>query len=203
MAVLTPPKPKNISLPVSTPRKKRWTVDEFHELWEDGWFEQSRAILIDGEIIEMPIPNPPHVMTVTLAQEELGKAFPSGHVIRVQQPLPFGLWTEPIPDVAVVPGSARDYVAHPRTALLVVEASDSTLTIDTVEKPPLYAAAGIQDYWVVDINNRQLIVFRDPIIDPNDPTQSRYRTRQVFDAGATISPLAAPHVTIRVADLLP
>jgi Uma2 family endonuclease len=204
MSILTLPRvPSKSSLP-SGPRRKRFTVDEFHRLWEQGWFEGVKPILLDGEIIEMPIPNPPHAVALGLAERVLNGIFAGNYWSRNQLPLVIGLWTDPVPDLAVVPGSPRDYLtAHPSTALLVVEVSDSTLDIDTGDKMQLYAAGGIADYWVLDLNKRQLIIHRDPVADAAQPHGFRYASVQTLDTSATASPLRAPQATIRVVDLLP
>lgn len=78
--------------------------------------------------------------------------------------------SQPEPDIAVVKGSARDYaVAHPTTALLVVEVAESTLAFDRGEKASLYAGAGISEYWVLNLVARRLEVSRDPIAMPEQP----------------------------------
>lgn len=186
------------------PNPKRWTVTEFHQLWEDGWFEDCQPMLLDGEIYEMPIPGPLHGTGVTLADYALKSVFSQGFVVRIQIPLVLGLRSDPVPDVSVVAGQIRDYVAtQPTTAVLVLEASDTSLAIDTGEKAELYAAAGIADYWVSDLNNRVLIVHRDPRPDPATNSGSSYATVLRLTPGQTVSPLALPQSTINVADLLP
>jgi len=107
------------------------------------------------------------------------------------------------PDISVVPGTPRDYTEHPTGALLVVEVSETTLAYDRGRKGSLYAAAGIQDYWIVNLVDRQLEVYRDPVPDPNESSGFRYNTRTVFLSGQSASPLAAPAASIAVADLLP
>src|SRR5205814_1171958 len=86
----------------------------------------------------------------------------------------------PKPDFAIVPGRPRDYAVHPTTADLVIEVADSSLDFDTYEKRLLYARASIREYWVVDINGRRLLVYRDPqagvyatqlTLGPSDPVQ--------------------------------
>src|SRR5262245_32017978 len=100
-----------------------------------GWFDGRRAMLIDGEILEMPGPNPPHATANSLADYELKRVFGPGWCVRVQMPLVLGLTMDPEPDIAVVSGSARDYAAaHPTNAALAVEISDSTLLFDTSDK---------------------------------------------------------------------
>ena len=118
-------------------------------------------------------------------------------------PLVLNQTTDPIPDLAVVAGSPRDYKEHPHTAKLVVKVSDSTLAYDKREKARLYAAAGIQDYWIVDLVHRQLIVHREPQADAAQPSGAIYHDVKALPAGQSIAPLAAPHSTIAVNDLLP
>lgn len=184
-------------------RPRRWTCDEFHQLSDEGWFEGERVILVDGEVIEMPAPNPPHDMAVGLTDYLLKGLFGAGYWVRVQTGLPLGQATDPVPDIAVVPGSPRSYPQHPSAALLVVEISDTSLAYDTTAKANLYAAGGIADYWVVDLVNRRLLIFRDPLADATQPFGHRYATVLTTTPGNSASPLALPAATVRVDDLLP
>ncbi len=189
--------------PLTTPGRKRWTVGEFHRLWQEGWFENCRPALLDGEIFVMPNPGPAHNMSTTLADYQLKAIFGTGFVVRVQMPLVFGLWTDPIPDLAVVPGTPFDYPDNPTTALLVAEVADSSAATDLGEKASLYATANILDYWVIDLNQRRLIVHRDPQPDPANSARLSYHQVTVFDETGVVQPLAAPTFSIRVVDLLP
>jgi len=202
MSIATLPHlPRSRSIP---PRNTRWTCDQFHQLGDMGWFEGKTVMLIDGEIKEMPGPNPPHSTGTELTSDALKVAFGPGFYVRSQQPLPLGLTTDPVPDVSVVKGSMRDYATvHPTSALLVVEVSDSSLGYDMEDKASLYASAGIADYWVVDLNGRRLIVFRDPIVDAAAPFGFRYKPLSDLGELETIAPLALPAVSVRVLDLLP
>ena len=110
--------------------------------------------------------------------------------------LVLGQTTDPQPDVAVVPGKPGDYTSHPTTAALVIEVCDTTFRYDTTKKLAAYAAGGIADYWVLEVNGRQLHVFRDPAGDA-------YATHQTLGETEAVSPLAAPAAVVRVADLLP
>lgn len=187
-----------------TPRLKRWSVSEFHKICGDPAFENKRLILIEGDILEMPAPNPPHDAALGLVESALRMAFGPLHWIRGQMALVMGLSTDPLPDVAVVPGSPRDYSSQqPQTALLVVEVAESSLTYDVGEKANVYAAGGIQDYWVLDLVHRQLIVFREPAADALRPFGATYGKRAILEAQATVSPLAAPSSLIPVSQLLP
>ncbi len=178
----------------SGPRPVRWTCADFHRFGDMGIFEGRRAMLIDGVILEQGPMNPPHAITLGLVEEALRTAFGTGWWLRQQLPLILGLDTDPEPDLAVVPGRPRDYVQHPTTAVLVVEVADSSLDFDTNDKRLLYARAGIREYWVVDINGRNLLIFRDP-------QAGDYTTHQMLGSVDTVTPLATPGM-IRVADLL-
>jgi Uma2 family endonuclease len=198
-AVLSPPVP---SIQV-IPSPHRWTCAEFHQMGDMGWFEGKRVMLINGEILEMAGPNPPHATANALADYEMKRVFALGFVVRVQMPLVLGLSMDPLPDIAVVTGNVRTYsAAHPTTAVLVMEISDSSLTFDTTEKASIYAAGGITDYWVVDLIHRQVIIFRDPRPDPTQPYGYGYASKTTFAPGVSIAPLAAPQENVAVADLL-
>jgi Uma2 family endonuclease len=121
---------------------------------------------------------------------------PEGFSLRPQMPLALDFQSQPEPDLAVVPGHRRDYRnAHPTTAVLIVEVSESSLGLDRETKRLLYAEAGILDYWILDTKRQQLEVFRDP-------HDGDYRSRTILGLGDTIAPLAAPGASIPVADLL-
>jgi Uma2 family endonuclease len=204
MSTLTVPvaPPVSLSGPWVSSRK-RWTVDEFHALYSLPAFEGKKLVLLAGEILEMPNPNAPHDAGLGLALAALVAAFGPGFWVRGQMALRLSQSTDPMPDLAVVPGSPRDYPQQPTTALLVVEVSDTSLAIDTGVKAQLYAAAGIADYWVVDLNNRLVIVHRDPQPDPASPSGAAYGTVTPMGPGQTVAPLAAPQAAVNVGDLLP
>jgi Uma2 family endonuclease len=182
----------------------RWTCDEFHAVCDGGLFEGRNVILVDGELLEMPAPNPPHNTAVSLADYLFKAMFAVGHVVRVQMGMELGQTTDPVPDLAVVAGDVRTYATvQPRTAVLVVEVSDSTLAYDTGDKANLYAAAGIADYWVIDVAHGRLVVFRDPRPDAGQPHGATYFRQSFLGRGDSVAPLASPNTPVRVDDLLP
>lgn len=195
--------------PLMTPASRiptplRWTCDAFHDLCSTGVFSGRRAMLIDGVIITMALPNPPHNTSLNLAQDLLRGIFTTGYHVRNQQAFDVGMNNDPGPDLAVVPGSIRDYSNRQATsAVLIVEVSDTTLFMDTTTKAELYATAGVQDYWVIDVENRLLLVFRDPVPLPTGLGATAYRTHFTLGPTDIISPLAAPNSSITVADMLP
>ena len=179
------------------------TAADYELLW--GLVLQSQKTrLVRGVIYQEPLMNPPHAAGVRLATVALEAVFGRGYEVRPQLPVDIDLHSRPFPDVAVVPGSPRDYLtAHPTVFHLIVEVSDTTLFDDTTTMAELYAEAGVADYWVLDVVNRQLIVFRDPAPLSAALGGFAYRTKLTFGPTNTVSPLAAPHASIAVADLLP
>jgi Uma2 family endonuclease len=193
---LIPPKKARRASP-SIPAPLRLTCQEFYDLGESGILGTRQLMLLDGEIWEKEMINPPHAVACDLTGDVMRAAFGSGWRIRIGDPLELSIDTDPEPDVAVVPGAARDYLnGHPVTAPLVLEISDSSLAIDLSIKLGKYAEAGIADYWVLDLNGRRLLVFRDP-------QGATYRTKIILDETQSISPLAMPTAVIKVADMLP
>lgn len=189
---------------IAQPRPRRWTREEYYRMADLGLFEGQRVELIAGEVVQMALQSNPHYVAIGLVQDALRRAFGENHWIRVQGPLHAVDESEPEPDVAVVSGHPRDYKDHPRTALLVVEISgEHSLTYDAQRKANLYAASGISDYWILNLEEESVIVFRKPTPDSNEEFGARYSDSKTLYANDAVSPLAMPQVQIRVADLLP
>lgn len=182
---------------------KRWTRREYDRMAEAGVFRpDERVQLIEGEIVTMTPQNSPHAAAIGKAQRVLEHLFGPHVWVRVQMPLIIDPDSEPEPDLAVVQGAPEDYCTeHPRTATLVVEVSESTLTLDREHKRPLYARAGIPEYWIVNLVERCLEIYRDPIGSPGQP--STYRSFQKLGPSENLAPLGIDTTTVGVADLLP
>ena len=177
-----------------------WTVEEFHTARESGIWHGRRTYLIRGEIRELGFMQPPHAALLGVVFDVLRTNFDSAYRIRVQSPVVIGD-SSPLPDLAVVKGQQRDYLkVHPTTAELIVEIADSSLFEDTTTKAEVYATGGIPDYWVLDIENRLLLVFRDPA--PLPEGGMAYRTCLKLKEDEGVCPLAQPAAPIRVGDLL-
>jgi Uma2 family endonuclease len=174
-----------------------WTRVEYHHMGESGLFAGKRVQLIRGQVIEMSPMKSRHATGIELVNQALRSRLGSQGYVREQKPLALTPLSEPEPDIAVVTGSPRDYAqAHPTTAQLVVEVSDSTLKFDQQVKGPLYAEAGIPEYWILNLEDNTLEVYRDP-------TSEGYQTRQVYPGSAQATVLFDFEVKIPVADLLP
>jgi Uma2 family endonuclease len=181
-----------------------WTVEQFNHMGDLGWFEGRRPFLLDGVIWEQGPMNPSHANSLYLMSEAIRAIFTTGWVVRVQMPLRVDDLNDPFPDLAVTAGGPRDFfTAHPITAALVVEVSDTTLKIDLTEKAERYATAGVAEYWVLDLNSRRLLVLRDPAPLPAGLGATAYNTQRALEPTDHVSPLAAPTASILVADLLP
>ncbi len=184
-------------------RRWRWNVDEYRRLDELGFFEDHKVELINGELYELTT-NPPHDTSVSLTGTALEAAFGPGYVVREEKTLDLGRRYQPHPDAAVVVGQTRDYaVKHPTTAVLIAEVSESSLRHDRVVKAHRYAMAGIADYWIVNLAERQLEIHRKPEPDPDRSGRFRYAEVTIVPADGHASPLARPTARIAVADLLP
>jgi Uma2 family endonuclease len=189
---------------LAEPRTARWTREQYYEMAALGWFRGKRALLLDGEIIEMAPQGNWHSVVVGKVEYALSDVFPRGSFwVRPQMPLdlPDGT-SEPEPDAAVVPGKPDDYRQHPSTAVLVLEVSDTSLRLDR-RKANAYAAAAVRDYCIVNLPDHVVELYRDPVPDPSAAFGHRYARVTTLRPGDVIHPVSAPQALVAVADLLP
>ena len=186
-------------------RTRRWSRAEYERLVDLGVFQPGEPIeLIGGELMVAEPQGAAHYTAIQKTARALEAAFGSGWTVRTQGPVGLDEESEPEPDVAVVPGSVDDYrSAHPSRPVLTVEVVESSLGADRERKGSLYARAGLHDYWVLNLVDRVLEVYRAPAPDPAAPFGWRYARAEVLDASARVTPLAAPSSSIPVANLLP
>jgi Uma2 family endonuclease len=186
------------SVPPGVPRR-HFTVDEYYCMAKAGVLrEDERVELLDGEVIQMSPIGGRHAGCV----DELGERFIirlAGRArVRIQNPIRLSSGSEPEPDIAVVrPRSDRYRQGHPapEDVLLVIEVSDTTLDYDRDTKLPFYAAAGIPEVWIWDLNGARVLVFREPI-------DGQYRQSSVIEHGGVLSPVAFPDLELLVDDFL-
>lgn len=185
-----------LSEPQGTVERFKFTPEAFYRLGELGVLDDSRRYeLIEGDIYAMPPIGPEHSVTVEVVSRVLRRReqLPQYHA-RVQNPLRLGA-SELIPDLAIVVGAPEDYrQQHPTHALLVVEVANTTLEFDRTRKLPLYAGAGIPECWILNLRERVLEVYREPL-------GTRYRNQRVYTLDEAIAPLFAPAWTIPVRSL--
>lgn len=202
-ATLAPPTLPTLTLGRITPQAYRWTVKEFHDANSRRVFgEGRRVMLIRGELLEQGPMNPLHAQGIRRITKVFNRIFLEGFFVQAQLPLVLGQDSDPFPDFAVIADDMERYgTIHPSTAVLVVEVADTSLHFDTTTKAQLYATANISEYWVVDLDNRRLIAYRNPAPIPDGGMAYRLQTHHV--PGDSIAPLAKPDVSIAVAELLP
>jgi Uma2 family endonuclease len=94
-------------------------------------------------------------------------------------------------------------MGHPTTALLVVEVSASPLALDRGAKSKIYARAGIEDYWILNLAQKQLEIYRGIVIEPGRRARVHYAQPQILAAGQSIAPLACPQSPVAAAHLMP
>ena len=185
-------------------RTRRWSKEEYYRLGELGFFHGQRVELIEERLMVQSPQNALHSGIVRKINRLLLLLLPDGYLLGPQLPLDIGQTTEPEPDFAVVQGTDQQYiVAHPTSAVLLIEIADSSPNYDRRRKGSLYARAGIADYWLVNLVDNRVEVYRDPIPDASAHYGHRYASRVDLVPPDTIAPLALPGLVIAAASLLP
>ncbi|HIK50248.1 MAG TPA: Uma2 family endonuclease [Oscillatoriales cyanobacterium M59_W2019_021] len=196
MTLSNPPTPLTLE-PASL---KRWTVRDYHKMSETGLLDpHERTELIAGQITLMAAKGTLHVTSLYLLVNTLRDKLGNSVLIRTQDPIQLDDLSEPEPDLAIVRGTVLDYATeHPRPSdvYLIVEVADRTLKYDCETKDKLYALAGILDYWVLDVKNRQLHIFRDP-------TPTGYTSHLILAEPNQAAPLVFPDCEIILTSILP
>ncbi len=161
---------------------KRFTTAEYHRLTELGFFgEDDRVELIKGQLVNMAAKGTAHSVCETRLERELFKLLGERATLRGQQPIILPDDSEPEPDRAIVQNRPDDYLSsHPSPAdiLLLIEIADSSLSYDKQVKLPLYAEAGISDYWIFNLSQTCLECYSEPY--QNAPGQFGYRRTLIF-----------------------
>jgi Uma2 family endonuclease len=179
--------------------KKLFTVDEYHRMYDAGILpEEKRFELIRGEIIEMPKPKPPHSGRVNRLTHHFTSRLRDSIVLSVQNPSSIDDMSEPVPDVSLLKPRSDFYSERhplPEDVLLVIVISYSTFRFDSKIKAPLYAEAGIREYWILNIPSNRLEVYTLPVL-------GEYTHHEIFKYGQTISPQAFPAISFSIEEIL-
>jgi Uma2 family endonuclease len=176
------------------------TVEEFEGLAEaEGWDEDTRVELLDGEVVWMSPINDPHAGCVKRLNRLFSRRYAEDQVlVSIQDPIRIERYDEPQPDVALLRPRADFYASAtptPSDILLLVEVADTTLSRDLGRKARIYASGGVSEYWVVDLNNGALYVH-------SAPERAGYGSRQVLSSTDRVSASFAPDVQFDVAELI-
>jgi Uma2 family endonuclease len=177
----------------------RWTVENYEKLpAADLFVRGERVELLNGAII--PLARPSYRDSVAVAR--LSKFFVlqlnDRSAVSPRNPFVLDPYSEVHPDLCLLhPACERvGRLPRPDEVFLAIEVSDSTLRYDREDKRPAYARGGVREYWIVNLADNILEVYRDP-------AGETYRDAQTLGADAKIAPLAFPDVELRVRDFLP
>jgi len=161
---------------------RRWSLEEYHSLINQGMFDDERVELLEGWIVPRMTRNTKHETGLTYIEEQLRPLLGSSMYLRIQQAITT-LDSEPEPDLAIVAGHVADYEdRHPGggDVLLLVEIADSSLRKDR-QKTRIYAAANVNVVWIADLQNRQLEVYSEPMAGSPE-----YQNHQIYHLGETV-----------------
>jgi len=182
------------------PEPPRVTAKRYFQMTECGIIApDDRVELLEGLIVSMAAQSAPHAAAVHRVQLAMQAKIGTQAAIRTQMTFLAGGKSVPEPDIAVVPGKAEDYFdEHPSSAFLIVEVAFSSLIQDRLTKAAIYGRAGIPCYWIVNLRDHCIEVFRDP-----DRERAEYRSVSRAAGGQAVVIDAFPDVAFEAAELLP
>lgn len=174
-------------------------VRDYHRMVEVGILAASQRVeLIEGQIYTKAAKGTAHSAAVTRIDRALSQRLRGRALLRFQDPVQLSDFSEPKPDIAIAHIDPLDYEDHhptPPEIFWLIEVADSTLGRDRDLKVPVYGKSGIQEYWILDVQERCLYVFREP-------EQDGYRSEQKLSEQDAIAPLAFPDCIILVEEFL-
>jgi Uma2 family endonuclease len=173
------------------------SLEQYHRMVEAGIWDDRQVELLNGIIVEMSPEGTLHAHRSTDLGEHLIRLLGNRAQVRPAKPITLSDGSEPEPDLAIVQRLGDEYLSHHPYAeniFWVVEYSNTSLEKDLGIKVEIYAAANISEYWVANLKENQLVVFREPV-------DGIYQVRQELTSGQ-VSPGAFPDVAIEVARLL-
>ncbi len=178
---------------IGLPARHKLDVHAFHRMAEAGIFrETDRVELIEGDLIDMAPIGAGHASVVDSLSEALILACGGRATVRIQNPIRLDEWNEPQPDLAILKRRGDFYAAKypgPADTLLVIEVADTSAGFDRTVKLPLYARAGIPEYWIVDLTRRRLEAHRAP-------SGGSYTEITTHSSGETLALSAAPDIAV-------
>jgi Uma2 family endonuclease len=179
--------------------QRAFTVEDYHRMGDAGVFApDERVELIRGVVREMSPKGKRHSVAVSLATNLFVRRLEGRATVQIQDAITLeSVQSEPEPDLVVNSSpDPRDLRTKKSRPLLVMEVADSSLRFDREDKARLYAEAGIAEYWIVNLVDDRLEVFRDP-------ANGAYQVRLVLKPGESVSPLSFSDLEVAVRDLIP
>ena len=188
-----------------TATRRKFTIDEYHKLVDLGLFtENDRIELIRGEIIEMAPKRTPHSVCNSILFGELYRLLYDRANVRGREPITLFANSEPEPDVVIARKKDDNYLsAHPTAEdiILVIEISDSTLKYDRETKLSLYAEAGVNNYWIVNLVENHLEVYTNPF--SSDSNKFGYRNKSIILPNENIEVPNFPNFILELNSIFP
>ncbi|HEV7401364.1 MAG TPA: Uma2 family endonuclease [Chthoniobacteraceae bacterium] len=184
--------------PQTFPQPFRFSVEEYNKMGEAGIFgPEDRVELLDGEILIMSPIGLRHILAVTWIVDWFGDHGRKRYSISPGNPVFLHDYSEPQPDIMLVPRVRRmAHKSRPNEVFLLVEVSESSLSFDRGRKRKAYAQAGVREYWIVNLEEDVLQVFRQP-------EGENYAVTLRFALGESVSPLAFEDLMVPVAEIIP
>ncbi len=168
---------------------------EYDRMVASGMFEHEHIELLRGLLVEMSPIGADHGEAVSWLSEKLVRALAGRARVRTQTSFAASEDSEPEPDIAIVP-TGRYWGELPSTALLLIEVAESSLSKDRHIKSDLYAEAQVAEYWIVNLVDSVVEIFREPV-------EGRYTRMSRHGRGETIAPAGFADVLIPVDEILP
>jgi Uma2 family endonuclease len=180
----------------------KWSIEDYHYMIQTGLLAGRPVELLNGEIIEMPPEGTPHSSLSTSTKEYLSRLLGNRALVREGHPITLpNSNSEPEPDLAIVQRLHEsvedeywDYHPYPENIYWLIEFSNTSLNKDLDPKAKAYAAAGIREYWVVNLKEMELVIMREPM-------NGEYQSKVTMTEGE-ICLLAFPDVAVSVSKLL-
>lgn len=176
-----------------------WTVEEYEKLNAAGIFTESdRVELLNGEIIVMSPIGYRHSVAVMRLTEFFVEGSRRRYAVNPGNPVLLDEHSEPQPDVSLVDRAFDKQGRQPDASqiYLLIEVSDSSLRYDREDKGPAYARRNVREYWILNLEENVLEVFRNP-------EHGAYRDVRILKAEETVAPEGFPDLVLRVGDFLP
>jgi Uma2 family endonuclease len=175
------------------------TVQDYHRMVESGILAaDERVELIDGQLFKIAAKGTAHSAAATRIERTLSQRLGDRVLLRFQAPIQLNDLSEPEPDVAIVKLNPLDYEDHhptPAEIFWLIEVADTTLKRDRELKAPAYGRSQLQEYWILDLQERHLFVFQEPIA-------TGYTSEQVLSEQEAIAPLAVSDCPINIQEFL-
>lgn len=176
----------------------KWTLDDYHRMIDAGILDGRPVELLHGEIIEMSPEGEPHASASVEAGEYLMQLLGDRAQVRPAKPITLpNVSSEPEPDLAIVERLGRSYRHHhpyPEQIFWLIEYANTSLSKGSGEKKALYAEANVREYWVVNLRDMEVLIFRHPV-------NGRYQSEQQLRQGV-VYPLAFPDIAVSISQLL-